>query len=115
MLRSDGPSADDPYFLYGASNLGSLVALLAFPLVAEPLLGAQRIGELWALGFLYFGALLLLCGLNAMRGASVRVKEKAAIAAPVTIGRTGGAHESGGVARAAATARLTRPTGRSQR
>ncbi len=87
--RSDGPSADDPYFLYGASNLGSLVALLAFPLVAEPLLGAQRIGELWALGFVCFGGLLLLCGLNAMRGARVRAEGKAALAAPVTIGRIG--------------------------
>ena len=43
--RSGGPSADDPYFLYGASNLGSLIALLAFPLVAEPLFGAVRIGQ----------------------------------------------------------------------
>jgi hypothetical protein len=70
--RSDGPSAGDPYFLYGASNFGSLVALLAFPLLAEPLLGARRIGEIWALGFQAFGALLLLCGLFALRGRGVQ-------------------------------------------
>ena len=27
--RSGGPSAHDPYFLYGASNLGSMAALLS--------------------------------------------------------------------------------------
>lgn len=70
--KCDGPSADDPYFLYGASNLGSLVALLAFPLLAEPLLGARRIGEFWALGFYAFGGLLLVCGLTALRGGAVR-------------------------------------------
>lgn len=67
--RSDGPSADDPYFLYGASNLGSLMALLAFPLVAEPLFGATRIGQGWAIGFVALGAFLLLSGLFAARGA----------------------------------------------
>lgn len=66
--RSDGPSAEDPYFLYGASNVGSLAALLAFPLLAEPLFGARRIGEFWAFGFQAFGLLLLLCGLSALRG-----------------------------------------------
>lgn len=87
--RSDGPSADDPYFLYGASNLGSLVALLAFPLVAEPLVGAARIGTLWAAGFVAFGAFLLLCGLNAWRGGPARTAAPVATAAPVDPGRIG--------------------------
>ncbi|RYZ81311.1 MAG: hypothetical protein EOO68_36035, partial [Moraxellaceae bacterium] len=30
--------ARDPYFLYAASNLGSLIALLAYPLYFEPVL-----------------------------------------------------------------------------
>ena len=87
--RSDGPSADDPYFLYGASNLGSLAALLAFPLVAEPLFGATRIGAGWAMGFVALGAFLLASGLSAARGsgwASVRTK---APAAPVSLGQIG--------------------------
>jgi hypothetical protein len=87
--RSDGPSADDPYFLYGASNLGSLVALLAFPLLAEPLLGARRIGELWALGFVGFGGALVLCGMTAWRGGRVPVLRAAATEAPVTSARIG--------------------------
>lgn len=63
--RSGGPSADDPYFLYGASNLGSLIALMAFPLVAEPLFGATEIARGFALGFFALGAGLLACGLSA--------------------------------------------------
>ncbi|MDH3263158.1 MAG: fused MFS/spermidine synthase [Paracoccaceae bacterium] len=63
--QSGGPSADDPYFLYGASNLGSLIALLAFPLAAEPLFGITAIGEGFAAGFLALGAALLACGLAA--------------------------------------------------
>src|SRR5262249_60376371 len=30
------PAARDPYFLYAASNLGSMLALLAYPLLIEP-------------------------------------------------------------------------------
>ena len=66
--KSGGPSADDPYFLYGASNLGSLIALLGFPLVAEPLFGAGEIGFGWAAGFVLLGGFLLTSGLMA-RGA----------------------------------------------
>src|SRR5262245_28438619 len=32
---TDHPSAKDPYFLYGASNLGSMLALLGYPLFIE--------------------------------------------------------------------------------
>jgi hypothetical protein len=63
--RSGGPSADDPYFLYAASNFGSLVALLAFPLVAEPLFGISAISGAWSVGFIALGPLLLLSGLAA--------------------------------------------------
>ena len=62
---TDGPSADDPYFLYGASNLGSFVALLAFPLLAEPFFGASSIGFAFAAGFVLLGAGLLTTGLSA--------------------------------------------------
>lgn len=68
--QSGGPSAEDPYFLYGASNFGSLVALLGFPLVAEPLLGASRIGIVWAAGFIALGGFLLASGFAARRPVS---------------------------------------------
>lgn len=71
--QSGGPSADDPYFLYGASNLGSLIALLAFPLAAEPLFGVTDISVGWSVGFLLLGPMLLLSGLAAHRGGPVAV------------------------------------------
>ncbi|WP_135504829.1 fused MFS/spermidine synthase [Roseovarius aestuariivivens] len=69
--RSGGPSAHDPYFLYGASNLGSLAALLGFPLVAEPLFGATSIGLGWAAGYIALGAFLLLSGFCAQGPAAI--------------------------------------------
>ncbi len=68
--RSGGPSADDPYFLYSASNVGSLLALLAFPLLADPLLGASATSKIWSIGFVIFGGLMAISGLIALRGSS---------------------------------------------
>jgi len=58
--RTKGPSANDPYFLYGASNVGSLVALLSFPLIAEPFLGIETISFIWSSAFIGLGALLFV-------------------------------------------------------
>ena len=85
--RSGGPSADDPYFLYGASNLGSLISLLAFPLIAEPLFGITAIGKGWSIGFVALGAMLLACGLVSQSRSAASVvrpmaEAKAASAAP---------------------------------
>ncbi len=79
--RSGGPSANDPYFLYAASNLGSLVALLAFPLVAEPLFGVSAISIGWSVGFVILGPMLLLSGLAA-RGSAASAHD--AVVAPAT-------------------------------
>src|SRR5471032_3167010 len=51
----------EPYVLYAASNLGSLLALLAYPLIVEPglTLHAQRFG--WSGGYAAF--ILLIAGL----------------------------------------------------
>src|SRR5207249_237660 len=50
--------ARDPYFLYAASNLGSLLALIAYPALIEPSLTLARQAWLWAGGY------LLLIGLT---------------------------------------------------
>ena len=76
--RSGGPSADDPYFLYAASNLGSLVALLAFPLVAEPLFGVSKISLGWSVLFIALGPMLLLSGLAARGRAEIAAEDRAA-------------------------------------
>lgn len=53
--------ADNPYFLYAASNVGSMSALFCFPLVAEPLLDLDGQSLAWSLTF---GALLILSALS---------------------------------------------------
>jgi spermidine synthase len=55
-------SAREPYFLYAASNTGSLLALLAYPFIVEPRLGLQRQTRWFALGYIAF-VLLNLVGM----------------------------------------------------
>jgi hypothetical protein len=57
---SNHPSSSDPYYLYAASNLGSLTALLGYPLLIEPLLTLANQGRLWMAGYVVF--LLLTAG-----------------------------------------------------
>jgi SAM-dependent methyltransferase len=56
------PAARDPYFLYGASNLGSMLALFGYPAVVERhlTLASQRL--VWQVGY---GVLVLLTALCA--------------------------------------------------
>lgn len=64
----DHEAAGDPYFLYAGSNAGSLLALLAYPLLVEPALPLDRQAWVWSFGF---GALALgiaLCAGTTMRG-----------------------------------------------
>jgi len=63
FAHTNHPDRADPYFLYGASNLGSLLSLLAYPTVIEPLLPLSRQGELWAVGY---GLLVALIGVGAI-------------------------------------------------
>lgn len=55
------PRARDPYFLYAASNVGSLLALAAYPVLIEPALGLEQQRMLWAAGYLVYGLLALAC------------------------------------------------------
>lgn len=54
-------TANDPYYLYAASNLGSFVGLLAYAFVMEPLLGLQAQSEIWMLAFALLFACIILC------------------------------------------------------
>jgi hypothetical protein len=54
-------SARDPYFLYAASNVGSLIGLLGYPLLIEPRLPLGMQGVLWSAGYVGFLVLCLAC------------------------------------------------------
>lgn len=49
----------DPYFLYAASNAGSLIALLGYPLLVEPHLHLLDQSRAWTVGY---GGLIVLVG-----------------------------------------------------
>src|SRR5262245_17983234 len=54
-------SSADPYFLYAASNFGSLLALVAYPAVIEPSLTLARQAWLWAAGYILLIVLTAGC------------------------------------------------------
>ena len=80
------PSARDPYFLYAASNFGSLISLLGYPFFIEPYMtqGAQT--WFWAVGFIALAGLIALCGKAAANplGVPPTAKIVGKPAAPVT-------------------------------
>lgn len=49
--RTGHRDADDPYFLYGASNIGSMAALIGYPVIIETSLGLSSQSTAWAAGF----------------------------------------------------------------
>src|ERR1051326_5881007 len=61
--RSGHEASQDPYFLYSASNAGSLLALMAYPFFVEPRFGVNEQTRLWAVGYLALFLLLILTAL----------------------------------------------------
>ena len=56
------PSARDPYFLYAASNFGSMISLLGYPLFIEPNLSIVGQAWLFAVGFGLLAVMIFFCG-----------------------------------------------------
>jgi hypothetical protein len=52
----------NPYFLYRASNLGSFIVLIAYPLVVEPVWGLSRQSQIWTMGFALLALGIAACG-----------------------------------------------------
>jgi SAM-dependent methyltransferase len=59
--RTDHPAAADPYFLYAASNAGSLLALLSYPLLVEPNLPLPAQSRGWSIGLVLAAAGIAVC------------------------------------------------------
>jgi hypothetical protein len=69
------PAARDPYFLYAASNFGSMLALLGYPIFIEPRLHLRGDGwltqtRLWSVGYVALAVLIACCVLTLWRRAS---------------------------------------------
>ena len=79
-------STRDAYRLYVASNLGSVVALAAYPLAIEPLVGLGAQVRAWRAGYVVFAALGAICALSVIRAPStgaVRGEADGAIEPPI--------------------------------
>jgi spermidine synthase len=55
--------AHDPYFLYSASNTGSMIGLLSYPILIEPRLSLMQQGWFWAVGYGCLVALIVCSAL----------------------------------------------------
>jgi hypothetical protein len=67
FTRTGHPSAADPYFLYAASNAGSFLALLSYPLIIERLLPLSVQARWWAIGYGLFLGLIVASALVMLR------------------------------------------------
>ena len=61
LAATDHPDARDPYFLYRASNIGSAVGLLSYPLLVEPRLTLDGQSWLWSGAYGLLMLLLVAC------------------------------------------------------
>ena len=57
FARDPAMGGRPPYRLYALSNLGSMLALLTYPVVVEPSLASRTQAYVWSGGFVLFGAL----------------------------------------------------------
>lgn len=96
------PDARDPYFLYAASNVGSLLALLTYPALVEPWLDLREQSTAWAAGY---G--LLLVGMGAVFALTLRSRDPGlASAAPEPDAEVGAARRARWIALAAVPSSL---------
>src|SRR5215831_1628966 len=82
FARTDHPAAKDPYFLYAASNVGSFLALVSYPIVIEPFVRLGDQAWWWSIGFCLLIALLAGCGALRWRAPDEDARAGAADAPP---------------------------------
>lgn len=68
FAASGHPDAENPYFLYAVSNAGSLLALLSYPFVIEPLLTLVQQGDAWRGGYILLILLTAACAYTVRHG-----------------------------------------------
>ena len=64
FVRERRKPGTTPYRLYALSNLGSMLALLSYPVLVEPYFATQMQGYGWSAGYVAF---VLFCGFTAAR------------------------------------------------
>lgn len=80
FARTGHRDAHDPYFLYAASNIGSFLALISYPLLVEPALTLRHQNLIWTAGFALLIALIGWCAFIFWHSPRRAGKAQAAIA-----------------------------------
>lgn len=70
LVNTDHPAGRDPYFLYRASNFGSVIGLVSYPLLFEPRLALDAQGLVWTWGYVALVVLLFGCGAYVWRNSA---------------------------------------------
>src|SRR5215218_5108170 len=76
LSDTDHPDARDPYFLYRASNLGSVIGLLGYPLLLEPSLKLHNQGIFWSIGYGVLVVLVLASAVMLWRSSPATTTER---------------------------------------
>ena len=71
FAASGHPHAGNPYVLYAASNLGSFAALIAYPVIIEPMLSLNAQAKVWSIGFAAVALLIAAASLFVARRPSL--------------------------------------------
>ena len=71
FVRTGHKNAQNPYILYGASNVGSFAALLAYPFLIEPALTLRQQSHVWSMGLIVLFVLIGACATTAYRSQSL--------------------------------------------
>jgi spermidine synthase len=69
------PAGKDPYFLYGASNMGSMLALLSYPALMEPRLALASQSRFWMVGYLALATGVSACAAMVLRASRRGITE----------------------------------------
>ena len=72
-----------PYWMYSLSNAGSILGLLLYPIVVEPLLSRPWQERIWSGGYLIFAGLVVINALRIQRSASPNMVGGKVLHAPV--------------------------------
>ncbi len=86
FAASGHKDARNPYFLYAASNMGSMAALLAYPVIIEPLLTLPEQSRVWSMGYMLLIAMTGIAAFLSWRGhESARINaSQTALSPPLT-------------------------------
>src|SRR5215210_1927925 len=98
LADTDHPSAKDPYFLYRASNLGSIIGLLGYPLVVERELTLANQGFWWSVSYGLMVVLVFASAVVLWRSSPATQKEEEEAAEPLAGDPVsgGGSSQTGG-------------------